>query len=199
MKYYEKIIFFFFTGKKKKGFTLLELMVVVAIIGIFTTTTLVSMNENRRVKSTEAAGRDIASAIREAQHLAVTGKSLNATHFPCKYVFKRDGPDTIKIYYYYHLAGKDCSSVESSPDDYFTEVLNRTVIDTFKENNVNPCTTVGDEITFNVPYGITNICDGNSVGVEIKPVGASAATLKICVYPSGNILEIAGSDPCPAT
>ena len=57
----------------------MEIMVVIAIIGIMSAVALVSLSKGKEQKAVEAAAREVASAIREAQNYALTGKGADST------------------------------------------------------------------------------------------------------------------------
>ena len=61
----------------------MELMVVIAIIMIMTVVMLVVSVRDREKKKFEAAGREVAAAVREAQNNALTGKQIQNTDLPC--------------------------------------------------------------------------------------------------------------------
>jgi len=68
----------------RKGFSLMELLIVIAIIGIMTAVLLVNLSGSRSQKQVEAAAREVAAAIREAQNNALTGKNVTTG---CSYIF----------------------------------------------------------------------------------------------------------------
>ena len=72
---------------KQRGFSFLELMIVIAIAGIMTAVMLVSMNAQKEKKEVEAAAREVAAVVREAQTYALTGKGLTASSASCSYNF----------------------------------------------------------------------------------------------------------------
>jgi prepilin-type N-terminal cleavage/methylation domain-containing protein len=76
--------------KTKKGFTLLELMVVIAIMSIMSTLVIVSLAKSKNDRDVEAAGREVAAALREAQNDALTGKS-GTNQYPCSVTFQVTG------------------------------------------------------------------------------------------------------------
>jgi prepilin-type N-terminal cleavage/methylation domain-containing protein len=63
--------------KNRQGVTLIELLTVIAIIGIMTAVTIVYLGGAKNDKAVETAAREVASAVREAQNYALTGKNAS--------------------------------------------------------------------------------------------------------------------------
>jgi prepilin-type N-terminal cleavage/methylation domain-containing protein len=76
VKQYQKTI--------KTGFTLIELLVVIALIFITTAAVLLTLTANRSTQATQAAQREVISALKEAQNYALSG---SGAHPDCGNVF----------------------------------------------------------------------------------------------------------------
>jgi len=76
--------------KNRRGFSFMELIIVIAIIMIMTVVMLVMSMRDREKKKFEAAGREVAAAVREAQNNALTGKQKDNNSLPCAMMFYTD-------------------------------------------------------------------------------------------------------------
>lgn len=98
---------------KKKGFTLIEILITVTIVGIASAITLVNLNSGRTDRELEAAAREFASGIREAQNYALTGKQIVINTNPCRYQMSWSGGQ-YTLTYWYAAAGGSCAAPSSS-------------------------------------------------------------------------------------
>jgi type II secretory pathway pseudopilin PulG len=62
----------------KKGYTLIEVMMIIAMVGIMTVATMSYLTGTKNDKAVETAAREVASAVREAQNYALTGKNASS-------------------------------------------------------------------------------------------------------------------------
>ena len=155
----------------KKAVTLIELIITIAIIGIMTGVLLVSFGSSRTDKALETAARETAATIREAQNYALTGKGAGAG---------------CNIYTFSYGNGDD---------------KNEYGIDNGGGCSINASYSLGNGVVFqnsgsfnfSAPLGISNLA-----AVEGITLTKSGKTIKVCVYPSGKVVETEiGAGNCP--
>ena len=97
-----------------KAFSLIELITVIAIIGIMTGIAIVSLVPAKSSAKLDAAGREVASAIKLAQSYALQGKVAGG-FVPCGYgVYVDEDANKYKIFY---LENNDCEDFNKSSGD----------------------------------------------------------------------------------
>lgn len=171
--------------KTRSGFTFVELVVTMAILSGMAAVTIVSMNGGKTRHEVQSATHLVASALREAQNYALTGKNMtsNPANRPCKFR-TRSVMGGSAIFVEQLSAGMvSCPQPGSTPDSWSGATYNLT-------NGVIFSATT--EVRFNVPRGEPT----NPSGVELSgatsidfPVSKSGSTAHVCVYPLGRIEE----------
>ena len=145
----------------KKGFSFIELMIVIAIAGIMTAVSLVSMSAARQKRDVEIAAREVATAVREAQSYALTGKNLKTKTTDCKFIFTWES-SSYKV--------SDCKDQSYS--------LKNNV--TFYDGNKS--------LSFDVPFA--NITSAVPFPIDIDLIkGSTGYHYHVCIYESGIVNE----------
>jgi prepilin-type N-terminal cleavage/methylation domain-containing protein len=168
--------------KKKKGVTLIELIVVIAVIGIMTSVGLVSLSRSRDRKAVEAATREVAAALRDAQNMALTGKDADVCD---EYVFSYITINPVSNRQSYKISCYKNNTVVSGRE--ITYKLKNGAL--FQYNNTSPTTrTVG----FKAPFAVTkpnftvNLFTGNYSITINKP---NTNSRSVCFNLVGKIWE----------
>ena len=168
-----------------RGFTLVELVVAMALISIMATATVVSMSGSKTKQEVQAASHLVASALREAQNYALTGKNMtsNPANRPCKFR-ARSVTGGSAIFVEQLSAGMvSCSQPGSTPDSWSGAAYNLT-------NGVVFSATT--EVRFDVPRGEptnpSNVELSGATSIDF-PVSKSLLTAHTCIYPLGRIEE----------
>lgn len=158
----------------RRGFTLIEILIVVAIIGIASTITLVSLNSGRTDRELEAAAREFASGIREAQNYALTGKQAVASTDPCRYQMNWSGGQ-YTLTYWYAPAGGSCAVPSSS-----------TVVTYTLKGGV---AFVGalDSVWYKPPHAANDIAAS-----KLITLSKSGRFHSVCLYKNGRVLDQPG-------
>lgn len=171
--------------KTRLGFTLVELIVTTAALSIMATVTIMSLSGNKTRHEVQTATRLVASAAREAQNYALTGKNItaNAANRPCKFRVRSVGGGTAVFVEQLNAGMVSCPSSGSTADSWsgFTYDLTGGVT-----------SSVTAEVRFDVPRGEPT----NSSGAELSgtdlvdfTVSKSGLTAHACVYPLGRVEE----------
>jgi prepilin-type N-terminal cleavage/methylation domain-containing protein len=174
----------------RRGFTLIEIMVVMAIIGVITAVTIVSFGSGKERKAVEGQARKVAAAIREMQNYALTGKQVGS-NVPCKF-----GPgsamsgDIIVPLRYSYRTGTSCSAGMSASTDIPGMTMSL-------ENGVTFASD-SNEFFFTVPRGelVDFMGVPISTTVNIQLSKGSTTYYSVCVYPGGQVKDVAGAT-CP--
>lgn len=176
----------------KKGFTLIELMIVVAIVGIMTAATMVSLSSGREAKQVEGEARKFASAIRELQNYALTGKKFHATEPTCqaglRVIFENNVSTPFPSYKY--RSGTDCGTMTIASSGTFA-----------LGNGVRFGDGSGlfafSGLYFTVPRGdmvnAANVAIASTTRVSLKK---GSSVWSVCIYPGGRVEEYSGAS-CP--
>lgn len=165
----------------KKGFSLLELITVIAIIMIMTAVVLSSgLIQNRKERELEAAAREVAAAIREAQNNALTGKNADSDCNTYRFSFT----DSSASYRVGNIA--PCTN---TPADYSLK------------NGVT--FNGGGTIDFPIPFATPSITPPATFPVSIvvcKGGTDDSDCHKVCVNSAGKVEEIKGNalPVCPS-
>lgn len=149
----------------RQGFSLIELVIVMAIISIMTAVGLVSLQSNKVTIQLEAAGREVAAAIREAQNNALNGKNASSTGTICK------------EYYFNYTVNSTSYSVTCTGGSYPVSYNLKTPI-TF---------STGGSINFSIPSG--NV----SAAANIKLTKGGSNCYYVRINQSGSISEQPGA------
>lgn len=171
----------------RRGFTIIEMVVVLAIVSLMSAVTIVSLNTSKISREVESQARVFASAVREAQNYALTGKNITSTSGakPC---FFRVESGATGAYYIKQSNNGTCGSFSSGG--------------TYQLGNA--VSVSGGPVDFSVPRG-----EPWSGGSELSGAGKvdfsltkNGKTAHVCVYPLGRVEETkagtAGSEPqCP--
>lgn len=103
--------------KTKKAFSLIELITVIAIIGIMTGIAVVSLTPAKTSAKLDAAGREVASAIKLAQSYALQGKVAGGS-VPCGYgVYADEDMTGYRIFYLLKGGSDNCEDLNNSSSD----------------------------------------------------------------------------------
>ena len=155
----------------KKAVTLIELIITVAIIGIMTGVLLVSTSGSRTDKALEAAAREVAATIREAQNYALTGKDAGAG---------------CNSYVFAYTDATDSYSVNNSCNINNSYTL---------KNGIVFNSGVSGSFNFSAPYGAIG---GLGVSPRIITLNKGGKNINVCVYSSGKVIETdIGAAGCP--
>lgn len=175
----------------KKGFSFLEMIIIIAIIGIMTSVMLVISLKERTGKELEAVGREVTSAIREAQNNALTGKQQDNSKLPCAFLFETDGM-TYHMKGSYRDVGAPCGS-DYSLTSYATELNASTLDAEMTLTGTDSEGRISSYVGFIVPYGEyfdagiseTNPSQGTQFVLE-----KDGEKYYICVHSTGLIEEL---------
>ncbi len=173
----------------KKAFTLAEVLVVAAIIAIATALMLASITTQRGARGVDRAAREIASALREAQSYALTGRST-AGENNCWIGIDMPGGANYTVMNTYRTAATCAATANSTITSY-----------SLKEGV--SFVTVPERISFSIPRGEVLYLSGGIMNVlasgasRVIGVTKNGATQYICVYSTGRIIENGTSSTCP--
>lgn len=160
-------------SKVSAGFTLIELVIVMAIVGIMASVIMASLTDGRTKKSVETNAHEFASALREAQNYALSGKQIGGNDV-CKFSLGWIDGSTYSLGY---IPG-GCAA--ASP----TSIVNYSLKNGVTLNNFGT-------IYFSVPFGV--VSPSSTLQVIFTK---SSFTYFVCIYGNGKILETADSS-CP--
>ncbi len=152
---------------QKKAFTFIELVIIMAMIGIMSAVLLVSYGEKRADKELEAAAREVAATIREAQNYALTGKDAA-------------GGSTYTFSY----------GVVN--DEY--GISNGNNINNNYELKDGVVFSGSGGFNFTAPHGTCSVILGTPEDIELNKGGKE---IHVCVYSSGKVIETDIGGSCP--
>lgn len=159
-------------SKSYRGLTLIELMISIAIISIMAGVIIVSMSSGKTDRELDAAAREFASIVREAQNYALTGKQLVANSVPCKYhlTWVR-GRSDYSLMYEYELNG---TCVPPSPTYSISYTL---------KNGVTFATPGIQAFYFSPPHGTLSF----DAGVRSVGLSKDGQSRIICIHEDGRV------------
>jgi prepilin-type N-terminal cleavage/methylation domain-containing protein len=165
-----------FTIRKNnfRAFTLIEMLVVMAIVSIMTAVAIVSFGSGRIKKELETNAREFASAVREAQNYALTGRQA-AGLTACAFSVTWTSSSTYKFGV---TPSGSCGAVPASIVSY--SLKNGVTVSNF------------GTISFQLPWAIV-VSGGGSQVIFSK----SSNTHSVCVSADGKITDQVGSSSCP--
>lgn len=158
-----------------RAFTLIEMLVVMAIVGIMTAVVVVSFGSGRTEKELETNAREFASAVREAQNYALTGKQAVEGGSACAFSVTWTDSST------YKLGSTPSGSCEATP----TSLVNYSLKNGVTMNNFGT-------ISFKLPWAAV-VSGGGSQVIFSK----SSGTYSVCINTEGKITDQVGSSSCP--
>jgi len=146
----------------------MELMIIMAIISIMTFVVLVSIQSRRVTTQLEASAREVATAIREAQNNALSGKNANSTCVQYDFIY---------------TAGSANYSVGTVPDGSGCPLVMYSL-----KNGV----TFANEglFGFSIPFGTVFPTTAHQVQLS-----KGSSSYYVCVNRTGNVSE--QKDLCP--
>lgn len=171
----------------KNGFTLIEIMIVMVIIGVMSAVVLSSLRSGKEQKAVEGEARRVASAIREIQNYALTGRQISG-QVPCRFgVGSISIGDASMILNESHRTGASCSAGASADTAIPGMVVSLA-------NGVRFTADLNANFFFTVPRGELNP-NGNTTPISLR-LGKGSTTYSVCVYPGGQIKDVLGAS-CP--
>lgn len=183
----------------QSGFTLIELMVVMFIMALGISLTLASFRETKPLDEVEAAARQIASLIREAQNNSLAGKQqidgTGALKNICLNGLSWQGnagdSTTFNLFSYVSASPNPCVSANGT--------ISRT--ETIKKVNIGGA-AVNDYLNFLVPNGAvvaSGFSPSGNVSAKIQVISSvnNSVSALVCVYNTGRVEEVVGSANCP--
>ncbi|MFA9262747.1 MAG: Tfp pilus assembly protein FimT/FimU [Undibacterium sp.] len=174
----------------KKGFTLAEVLIVVAIIAIATAFMLVSVTTQRGARGVDRAAREVASALREAQGYAITGRSTS-------------GEDNCWIGIDIAAAGGNYTVMNTYRTGATCATNSNGTIASYSLKDGVTFTSAPERLTFSIPRGEVYYLSGGLMTLLapgaswIIGVTKNGATEYVCVYSTGRIIENRTSSTCP--
>ncbi|MDQ1284249.1 MAG: hypothetical protein QG620_597 [Patescibacteria group bacterium] len=136
------------TKTKQKGFTLVELVIAIAIMTVIFLTAFFAYQQNRATAKLEAAQREVASAIKQAQSYALQGRTQSISgsyQAPVEYGFRFNTDSRYIVFY--RIEGDDTPRIAEGPTDLPGGVK------LFDPTGDNTEIMAATEITFDVPHG----------------------------------------------
>jgi len=162
-------------SKNSAGFTLIEVLIVLSIVSIMAVVSIVSLGNGRTERELETNARAVASAIREVQNYALTGRQIVAGTDPCGFRVSWSGATYSTDYMYKN--GAVCNRTSS--------IASYTL-----KNGVVFITS--DVLTFSLPHAALSFSGGSKAAILSKQSTSSV----VCVYADGRITDQRGS-ACP--
>lgn len=176
--------------KTKKAFSLMELLIITAVISIMTVASLVYLGGQKEDKELEVEANKMASAIREAQNNALTGKQPDNASVACGHGFYFDNDGTlpssnIEYKIFFNSDSSGCGAAGRNYD----EASSNTYIKYELGNNVEFNSSLAMSIYFTVPHGkiFDNAENAILTAQTITLKGRSGDTYNVCIYPGGKI------------
>lgn len=172
------------TDKIFSGFTLVELVVSMAILSIMAAITIVSLSGTKTKQEVEGAARQVASAIREAQNYALTGKNITSTstNRACQFSVASTVNTASLSIKQASISGASCGAPA--------------VATTYSLQNGVQFSVASREVLFDVPRGEPSDANGEIGGSQggASPYvdfsfAKNGSTAHVCVYPLGRIEE----------
>lgn len=158
-----------------RGFTLIEILITMAIIGIASSVIIVGLGSGRTERELEAAAREFASTVREAQNYALTGRQLTPATDPCQYQTSWSGSQYVLTYF--ANVGGACSNSTAT-----TYGLKGGVV-----------FTSAGSVSYRPPHATNDI-----VGSRLVVFTKNSRFHSVCLYKNGRIFDQVGQlNTCP--
>lgn len=167
--------------KKIKAFSLIELMVVIAIIGIMSGIAVVSLTSSKNMTQLNAAERELASAIKQAQSYALQGKVVGNV-VPCGFGIYFNSSDATKYEIFYPKNEVSCTNFNNDSSEM--ESADKTSLESYSlQGGIKfDDDTKGKKIYFTAPHANIFDEDGNEFNghtVVLKNTDDKTKTIEI--------------------
>ena len=159
--------------KHLPAFSLIEIMVVTAIISIASAIIMVQLSASRATQYVSSAATEVEATVRGAQNFALTGAQKQPGTKPCRFRVTWEG-STYSVWYHY----KDNADACTQSMQLSSRVLSDGVAFDGDGN-----------FEFTLPHAVL----GSDQQIILTKGDVSQA---VCLYTSGNILSVVGSE-CP--
>lgn len=170
------------------GFTVIEMVVVIAIIGITSSIVITSLMAGRAVRLTEQAVHDVASALRQAQNFALTGKA-NTGEESCYFGLRFNSSSQYVLVQYYRSSG-NCNSYHTLTTTNLSGGVTFTGIGSYP-------TTLAFSLPRAEVYSATSGAFSGLATAQLIGLTKSSRTQYLCLYPGGRIEERGTTGTCP--
>jgi prepilin-type N-terminal cleavage/methylation domain-containing protein len=177
--------------KTKKAFSLVELITVIAIIGIMTGIAIVSLTPAKTAAKLDAAGREVASAIKLAQSYALQGKVAGGA-VPCG--FGINIIDSTNYEIFYATSGINCAEFNRIDSTKTSLKWTDASIESLEKYALKDGITFNDNIGkkvfyFTVPHSVIFGNDGKLMANELNIVLTFSGKSKIIKVKPGGAVE----------
>lgn len=177
------------------GFTLPEVLITTAIISLVAAISLISLSDVKKRQEVNGAMRQVASAVREAQNYALTGKNISSgtSDQPCLFRVRANGNPDAQTFQLeqMNVGHSQCPGGGSNSADEWASISYRTMNGVSVSASAVGMPVSAGAIRFSVPRG-----EPTANGVELTgnyrvqfAVSKGGLTAHVCVYPLGRIAE----------